>query len=122
MGSEVTLPSFSSIFEEKFPYFLSLGMSFTEFWDEEPSVARAYLKADEIKTERINSILWLQGQYIRSAMYSSVGNMLGKKKIEYVKEPFPLSEKEQAERKEKERQEKFNRMKEKMTLLAKGVK
>ena len=56
------------MFDEQFPYYLAMGMSQREFWDQDVTLARAYRKAFEIKQEQRNSELWLQGLYIYEAI------------------------------------------------------
>lgn len=85
-----------------FAYALSLGMTFEQYWYDDPSLLKHYLKADEIKRRRKNQELWLQGLYVHIAVGDLVPvlNPFSKdhKAKPYLKEPIPITEKEQEEK------------------------
>jgi len=111
---EVTSPQkpFTEYFEEMFPAYLAMGMTWTQFWVEEPELAIAYRKADAIRKRRKNEELWLQGMYVAEALNATVGNMFSKgQKHPYPAEPFPLTVDEQRERREREERNRMERMK-----------
>ena len=90
-----------------FPWYLSTGMTWEQFWQGSPSLTVAYRKAHELQSKRVNLEQWRMGQYMVSALQVSVVNMFLKKgtaPIEYPKQPFPLN-KEELEQREMERQE-----------------
>lgn len=101
--------SYSDIFEEQFPYYLSIGMTPGEYWDGDPSLVKAYRKAHKTKLELQNQLLWLQGRYVYDAICQAspifqAFAKKGTKPIPYDKEPYPLAsnskkEKETAEKK-----------------------
>lgn len=105
-------------FEEVFPYYLAMGMSYEEFWDGDPSLAKAYRKADEIRRRKINEELWLCGMYTADALAATVGNMFSKKKYKYPSEPRPITKLEMEERKERERKIKAEKIKAAFTARA----
>lgn len=100
--------SYSEIFENQFPYYLSIGMSPAEYWDGDPSLVKAYREAYKTKLKIQNQLLWLQGRYVYDAICqaSPIYNAFAKKgtkPIPYTKEPYPLAtnpreEKESAEK------------------------
>lgn len=111
---EITSPkkTFTEIFEELFPAYLAMGMTWTQFWIEEPELAIAYRKAEMIRKRRKNEELWLQGIYVAEALSSTVGNMFAKgQKHPYPAEPFPITAEEQQERREREEKARMERMK-----------
>lgn len=111
---EITSPqkSFTECFEELFPAYLAMGMTWTQFWIDEPELATAYRKAEMIRKRRKNEELWLEGIYVAEALSATVGNMFGKgQKHSYPAEPFPLTVDEQRERREKEEKARMERMK-----------
>lgn len=59
-------------FEELCPYFISIGMTYDQFWRDDLTIARNYLKAHNIKTEREIEMnqwdMWKQGMYIYEAL------------------------------------------------------
>jgi hypothetical protein len=111
---EVTSPSktFTEYFDEMFPAYLAMGMTWTQFWIDEPELAIAYRKADAIRKRRKNEELWLEGMYVAEALGATVGNMFSKgQKHQYPAEPFPITVEEQQERREREEKARMERMK-----------
>ncbi len=89
-----------------------MGMTWAQFWLDEPELATAYRKADAIRKRRRNEELWLEGIYMTEALSATVGNMFTKgQKHQYPAEPFPLTEDEQQERREREEKARMERMK-----------
>ncbi len=60
--------SYKKFFDEQFPYYLFLGMTYNEYWRMDCELVRAYRKAYKYKQEYDNSQLWLQGLYVYRAM------------------------------------------------------
>ncbi len=109
-----TVPHFSytDVFDEHFPYYLAIGMTAEQYWHGDPTLCRAYRKADRIRQERMNYEKWLQGAYIYDAICqaSPLLNAFSKrgKPFPYAKKPYEFDkpvekksrvevEKEQAE-------------------------
>lgn len=65
---------------------MAMGMSYSEFWDGEPSLVRVYKKAYEYRKEAENEMLWLGGMYTASA----VASVLLGRKAPYPEKQFPL--------------------------------
>lgn len=100
---------------------MSIGMTYDEFWNQDVTMVRAFRKADELKRRRQNEILWMQGAYIRDALLSTVGNMFsgrGATPIEYPKEPYPITEEQIEDKKERERKDMEERMKADLLAIA----
>ena len=90
----------TEIFEEAFPFYLAIGMSYAEYWEGDPSLARYYRKAYQIKQEEINNNAWLQGLYIYDAISTALHNALrGKNSTarDYAKQPYNFNKKEKTE-------------------------
>ena len=93
----------TEIFEECFPFYLAIGMSFAEYWAGDPSLVQYYRKAYRIKQEEINNNAWLQGMYIYDAVSTALYNSLrglGKQKPpakEYAKHPYKFKGKEKTD-------------------------
>ena len=66
----------TEVFEEAFPFYLAIGMSFAEYWEGDPLLAQYYRKAYRIKQEEINNNAWLQGMYVYDAMSTALHNAL----------------------------------------------
>ena len=128
-GSSVPFSnSYTAKFYEVFPYYLSIGMTPEQYWDGDPMLAKYYRQADEIRRNRRNQELWLQGMYIYEALcdVSPVMNAFAKKGTKpnpYVDHPYPLStkdidaEKKRQEQREREKARRY--MESKMAILNK---
>ena len=120
---EVTSPqkTFTEYFEELFPFYLAMGMTWAQFWIDEPEIAISYRRADAIRRRRTNEELWLQGVYVAEALKSTVGNMFSKGEgYHYPAEPIPLTADEQQERREREEKARMERMK--AAFIARSLK
>lgn len=111
-GEQEPLPSYTKQFEKVCGYYLSIGMSYEDFWDGEPDKARFYRDKHKRDLERKNQELWLQGIYIYEAILDAapVLNPLSKKKnpIPYRTEPLPLTGIESKEQKERTNNQKMS--------------
>lgn len=99
-------------FAENEPFYLSIGLSHEEYWNGEPRLARLALRAFNLKREReveqLNYSNWLLGMYVESAVCSVVGNIFSKDKqykSTYPERPFPITEDETEEYKNKQKQD-----------------
>ena len=110
MGSELLTEgrptrekTYSEIFEECFPYYLAIGMSYAEYWEGDVKLAQYYRKAYHIKQEEFNNNAWLQGMYVYDAISTALHNALrgmGKTKPpakDYAKQPYDLFKKNKTE-------------------------
>ena len=113
----LTSQSYGEIFEQLCPYYMSIGMSYDEFWNQDVCMVKAYRKAYELREKRRNQELWLQGCYIYEALCdaSPLFRFTMKKGIikpePYLKEPYPITAADVRERQEREAREKQERMK-----------
>ena len=93
----------TELFEECFPFYLAIGMSFAEYWEGDPKLARYYRKAYRIKQDEINNNAWLQGMYVYDAVSTALHNALrgmGKTKPppkDYAKQPYDFKNKVKSE-------------------------
>ena len=94
--------TFSEIFDECFPFYLAIGMTYAEYWEGDPSLPQYYRKAYKIKQEEINHNAWLQGLYVYDAISTALYNSLrgkGKKAEKYAEKPYQFQrEKTEAEK------------------------
>ena len=81
--------SLSSLLEDTFPYYMAMGMSFHEYWEGDSDLAVYYRKAEEIRQEKLNWQLHLQGMYIYEAICcaSPIFNPYAKKGTKPI--PYP---------------------------------
>lgn len=108
------LSTYTEQFYEVFPYYLSIGMTYEQFWDGDPMLCKYYREAEEIRNEKKNQELWLQGLYIYEAIadLSPILHAFAKKGTKpqpYVDSPYPITKKQR----EKVRIEKERKMAEK---------
>ena len=111
--------TYKEIFAKALPYYLSIGMTANEFWNEDVDLAKAYREAYKIKRREDNFDLWLQGRYIYEALCcaSPLFRSFGKGKIkahEYAKRPYDLFEEDRKITEEEEEKAKQERIKEYM--------
>lgn len=93
-------PSFSEVFREQCPIYMSFGMTYDEFWNGTPRIAEAYRKKHTLDQDRMNFELWLGGYYHYIAVGTALSNAFkekGRKADDYIKEPIPIRKKTQAE-------------------------
>lgn len=115
-GEPQGLPSesytYTEKFEEAFPYYLAIGMTYEQFWDMDCELVKYYRKAEKLKRnaqiEDLNFTCWLQGMYFYEALcdVSPVLHAMAKagaRPHPYAKDPYPITQK-QSERKEKSKE------------------
>lgn len=115
-GSEGSaLFSYSEQFYLNLPFYLSIGMTPSQYWDEDCCLVKYYREADKFRRERENQSLWLQGLYIYEAL-CDVSPLLkpfadGKTKaVPYSAEPYPLTNAETEKRKAEKEKAAFEEM------------
>ena len=91
--------TYTEKFYELFPYYLSIGMTLDQYWDGDSTLVKYYRKAEEIRNEKRNQELWLQGMYVYEAI-CDVSPILhafakkGTKPTPYSAKPYPLNAKQ----------------------------
>lgn len=86
-----------------------MGMTPEQYWDGDPMLAKYYRQAEEIRNERRNQELWLQGMYIYDAILcvAPILHVLAKKGTKarpYPTQPYAITAKERKrEKNEKEK-------------------
>lgn len=123
-GSDEELPfSVAEMFDDCFPYYLSIGMTYEQYWDGEPSLVVAYRKAEDIRAHRKNWELYMNGRYVYDAvmrLIPSLNMWKPKEPIEYMSEPYPLTKKEYQDRIAREERKKQEEIRAKMFAFAKA--
>ena len=112
MGSELVEPapqlSYTEQFYNCFPFYLSIGMTYDQYWNDDCLLVKYYREAFDIRKKRENESLWLQGAYIYDAL-CAVSPVLhafakaGTKPLPYPDTPYPLTKKESEEIEETKR-------------------
>jgi hypothetical protein len=96
-GSAPSFLTYTEKFYELFPYYLSIGMTYEQYWEGDCTLTKYYRKADEIRKARRNEELWLQGMYIYEALcdVSPVLHAFAKKGTKpqpYSAKPYAITE------------------------------
>lgn len=123
-----TFQTYTEIFEQLCPHYMSIGMTYDEFWNGDVSLCKVYRKAEELRDRKQNQTLWLQGMYIYEALCdaSPLFRFSMKKGVikpePYVKEPYPITETEVREREEREARKKEERMKAEFAAFAESMR
>ena len=97
-------------------------MTYDQFWNDDPMLASYYRKATEIKVERKNQELWLQGLYIYEALcdVAPIMNAMAKKGTKarpYPEQPYSITEAQRKREKEEEERRVANKGKMFMEML-----
>lgn len=106
--------TYTKIFYEQFPYYLSIGMTYEQYWEGTPSLVKYYREADKIRRDRLNQELWLQGMYVYEAICdaSPILHAFAKKGAKphpYSDKPYALTQKDVEENKAAKEKEIFNK-------------
>lgn len=107
MGGELVSPAsqvtYTEQFEEQCPYYLSIGMTYEQFWDGDCWMTKYYRDAYKLRTRRDNEQAWLIGRYVYDAV-CAVSPLLhafaknGTTAHPYLERPYPSSMEEVRER------------------------
>ena len=113
--------TYTEQFYEVFPYYLSIGMTYEQFWNDDPMLAKYYRQAEEMRNDKRNQEMWLQGMYIYEALcdVAPIFNPMTKKgtKVQpYSERPYAITERQRL--REKEEKEKANALKAKRFMEA----
>lgn len=112
--------SYTEKFNRVFPYYLHIGMTPAQFWDEDSTLAKSYYQKYLLDIEHRNQEMWWQGAYIYQGVSVALSNFAKKKSqrpLKYLEKPIritPEREEEKALRIAQERQKTidfFNRLK-----------
>jgi hypothetical protein len=124
----LTYKSYAEIFERLCPYYMSIGMSYDDFWNGDVAMVKAYRVAYELQEKRRNQELWLQGMYFYEALCdaSPLFRFSMKKGIikpePYLREPYPITAAEVREREERQVREREERIKAGFAVFAESVR
>lgn len=90
-------------FKELCPYFINMGMTYEQFWEDDPTITKAYFQSYKMKlreeTEKEQYYMWKQGMYIYEAL-CDVAPILhafsknGTKPLPYSKAPYGFENKQ----------------------------
>lgn len=96
-GGDDPAPSFAytEIFKKVFPYYLSIGMTYEQFWYGDVELVKFYREAWRLRQQQENQRLWLQGLYVYEAVLDASPVLhafaqKGTKPIPYRDQPHEL--------------------------------
>lgn len=94
------------VLDAHFPFYLSIGMTYDQYWREDSQLVKAYREADRLRQKRANRDAWMQGAYFYHAL-CDVSPILrafaGKDAVPapYLEQPFALTHEEIKAREDK---------------------
>lgn len=96
------LVSYTEQFVKHLPFYLSIGMTYDQYWNDDPELTKFYLQAYKLQRSRRNEELWRQGAYIYNAICAASPIFhpfapRGTTAQPYLSEPFPLTKQEAEE-------------------------
>lgn len=94
--------TYAEFFEAWFPFYLSIGMTYDQYWKQRSDLVIPYTKAYMMKRDEKNFFAWLQGAYVYEAFHAVMSNfgagLSGKtSKAAYSEEPRPIRAKTEEE-------------------------
>lgn len=83
-------------FNDQLPFYLAIGMTYDQFFNEDCCLVKYYRKAYELKLREKNYELWFQGLYFYDALCKASPLLKsfvkeGTKPLPYPDEPYPLT-------------------------------
>lgn len=84
------LNTYANYFDKVFPYYLSLGMSYEDFWEKDCQLVKAYEYAYKSRMRDSNMMAWLNGRYVYDAFGAIMTNAFSRNKAKYTEHPYDL--------------------------------
>ena len=115
--------SYTEQFYSHLPFYLSIGMTPEQYWNEDCCLVKYYREAFKLQRERDNERLWLQGMYVYEAL-CDVSPVLrafakkGTKPIEYPTQPYAITKEEIERRRVEKEKAKYEQMKARTNAFA----
>lgn len=104
---------------------MAIGVSYDDFWYNDPNIAKTMLKAHEIRQKMDNERYWLQGLYTYIALcnVSPILHAFAKKGTKPLDYPSkPLSFDNDKDEQENGRKKRLKKLREEMIALSKSKK
>ncbi len=116
--------AYTDYFYKCLPYYIAIGMTPDEYWNQDCTLTQSYQEAFKIKKEVQNEQLWLQGMYHYEALCDILPTVvsLGKYKPQnYPSEPYPITRQEVEKRKRLKEQKNFMKIKARVQSVADSI-
>lgn len=106
------LSAYTPKFYDLFPYYLSIGMTYEQYWEQDCQLVKYYRKAAQIRQDLRNQDAWLQGAYFYEALIDAAPVLRafakkGTKPVPYRESPYELFNR-QDKKQQKQLQEKHD--------------
>jgi hypothetical protein len=90
---------YSEIFEELCPFYMSIGMSYEQYWDGESDIPKYVRKEYKLRQEALNYEAWLKGLYVYDAVISAMSHMSDNKNNHknYAEKPYDFTPRKEEE-------------------------
>lgn len=102
-------------FYQQLPFYLAIGMTWDQYWNEDCTLTRYYREAYELRRKERNHDLWLQGLYFYHALCDASPlfrfSTKPQKATPYIEEPFPLTQEDMEVKKEREERQRYEKIK-----------
>ena len=95
-GKTSPLVCYTKVFKEHYPYYMAMGMSYSDYWDGDCELVVYVRQAFELKREQDNYNAWLQGLYMYNALIAVApyfNSLTPRKPQAYLQEPIPITAK-----------------------------
>nr|MDY5755505.1 hypothetical protein [Eubacteriales bacterium] len=106
-------PNIVKVFEELFPQYLAMGMSYDQYWNQDSSLVKSYRKAftmtQKWKYQEIDNAAWLNGRYVYDALSVALSALFSKNGTDssYPEEPYSEKAKRERAKTPEEKKEEF---------------
>lgn len=100
--------SFSELFLRDAPYYLSIGMTYDQYWYGDVWLVEQFREADRLRQERVNMEAWLNGMYHYDALCCALQNAFRKKSdppAKYPENPYDIFPKKETKQEREAREE-----------------
>lgn len=118
--------AYTKVFEDAFPHYLAMGMSYEQFFESDCCLVKYYRQAEKIKLERKNEEYWLQGMYTYQAIYRLVPILRSMSKAtkpeDYLEEPIPVTKEQLKAYQDKQREKDLAMIQQRLMMLTQGAK
>ena len=116
MDDDAKVDAHSGVYSEQFervcPFYMSIGMSYDEFWNGDNELPKMYRKAHKLKLREANQLAWLQGAYVYAAISDLAPALKAFSKAtprKYMEKPFGLDDEEETPKRESKPNVKSNK-------------
>ena len=111
----------TEIFVEQCPVYMMYGMTYEQFWYDDPWIAKSFQQYYLLKQRKRNEEMWIQGAYICNAVTIAISNCFSKTKKDYMKEPLDIYPKTDAEERDEIRMER-KKLVQQLSMLSRNFK